>query len=457
VTLTGGFVSQWSDLSGNGLHLTQSTEANRPSTTTVNGLQAVDFDGTNDHLFTSTQANARTVFNVHVLDVASFAQTIYHTQSGSGLTDLRMHLLYSALFAEYRSQSVASGVNQGVSGGARTANQRLTAITFSGTASTGRLDGASLAGTALATGSNQLGIWLGIRNISGTLSLPLNGKICEHIIYDRVLSAGEIGTVERYLASKWGVTLYSPPSYADSDVNTYISAVEMADGGLALESGVRDAINAFITGCKADGIWSAIKASCVLMGARTLAGALVPLVGAAPTNFNFVAGDYNRKTGLVGNGTTKYLDANRTGNADPQDNQHLALYMSALQSTTATVIGAGVSGTTGSSGIAIPTSTNLAIRSRSANVAVATPATGFVGKSRSGSSSFTGRLGGTNYNLSATSQSPHDATFHVFKANGSSVYADGRLAFYSIGEGLTLASLDSRVTALYNAIGAAIP
>jgi hypothetical protein len=206
VTLTGGFVSQWSDLSGNGLHLTQSTEANRPSTTTVNGLQAVDFDGTNDHLFTSTQANARTVFNVHVVDVANVAQTIYHTQSGSGLTDLRMHLLYSSA-NEYRSQSVASGVNQGVSGGARTANQRLTALTFSGTASTGRLDGASLAGTTLATGSNQLGIWLGIRNISGTLSLPLNGKICEHIIYDRVLSAGEIGTVERYLASKWGVTL----------------------------------------------------------------------------------------------------------------------------------------------------------------------------------------------------------------------------------------------------------
>jgi hypothetical protein len=45
-------------------------------------------------------------------------------------------------------------------------------------------------------------------------------------------------------------------------------------------------VNAFVKGCKADGIWSAIKASCILAGADTLAGALVPLVGAAPTNFN---------------------------------------------------------------------------------------------------------------------------------------------------------------------------
>jgi hypothetical protein len=69
----------------------------------------------------------------------------------------------------------------------------------------------------------------------------------------------------------------------------------------------------FVNGCKADGIWNAIKASCILAGARTLNGALVPLVGTAPTNFNFVDWCYNRKTGLVGDGSTKYLDSNRGG------------------------------------------------------------------------------------------------------------------------------------------------
>ena len=56
----------------------------------------------------------------------------------------------------------------------------------------------------------------------------------------------------------------------------YIRAVEAADGAY-LETGVKKAINSFIVGCRKDGIWDAIKASCILCGARTIAGALVPL------------------------------------------------------------------------------------------------------------------------------------------------------------------------------------
>jgi len=62
---------------------------------------------------------------------------------------------------------------------------------------------------------------------------------------------------------------------SDPDAQAYITAVETADGQ-ALETAVRTAINNFVVGCKADGIWNAIKASCILAGARTLAGALVP-------------------------------------------------------------------------------------------------------------------------------------------------------------------------------------
>jgi hypothetical protein len=72
----------------------------------------------------------------------------------------------------------------------------------------------------------------------------------------------------------------------DTDAQAYITAVETADGA-ALEAGVKTAINNFVVGCKADGIWSAIKASCILAGARTLTGALIPLAGTAPTNFDF--------------------------------------------------------------------------------------------------------------------------------------------------------------------------
>jgi hypothetical protein len=96
----------------------------------------------------------------------------------------------------------------------------------------------------------------------------------------------------------------------DPDALAYIAAVETADGA-TLEDGVKSAINNFVGGCKSDGIWSAIKASCVLAGARTITGALTPLVGTAPTPVSFVSGDYNRKTGLIGNTSTKYLNSNR--------------------------------------------------------------------------------------------------------------------------------------------------
>jgi len=50
-------------------------------------------------------------------------------------------------------------------------------------------------------------------------------------------------------------------------------------------------------------------------------------------------------------------------------------------------------------------------------------------------------------------------SYHVFRLNRASnnLYSDARLAFYSIGESLDLAALDTRVTALVNAFAAAIP
>jgi hypothetical protein len=85
--------------------------------------------------------------------------------------------------------------------------------------------------------------------------------------------------------------LLRPILSGDPDALRYIAAVQTADQQ-SLEPAVRKAITDFIVGCKADGIWSAIKASCILMGARTLSGALTPLRGGTPTNVNnnFVRG-----------------------------------------------------------------------------------------------------------------------------------------------------------------------
>jgi hypothetical protein len=260
-------------------------------------------------------------------------------------------------------------------------------------------------------------------------------------------------------------------SLVDADATAYLSAVQTADGQ-ALEPAVRNAITAFVVGCKQDGIWSAIKASCILMGARTLSGALTPLVGAAPTNNGpFVSGDWNRKTGLVGNASSKYLDSNRANNADPQDNQHLAVYASTVHggvNLAGVYAGAG-GGSTGATNIV---RTNVAsvnsshagrcrTSASSGLVGSSTPPPGLFGVSRAASASYVLRTGGSNTTITEASQTPSSGDVLIFaRENGSGsaeFFADARLAFYSIGESLDLALLDTRVSTLYTAIGAAIP
>lgn len=239
----------------------------------------------------------------------------------------------------------------------------------------------------------------------------------------------------------------------DADALAYLTAVETTDGQ-ALESGVRLAVNAFVKGCKADGIWPALKASCILAGARTRIGALTPLVGAAPTSANFVDADYDRKTGLVGNGSTKYLDTNRNNNADPQDNNHNAVYLSVSPTIGTSLMGTGVTNTGTNS---ILTGSTRSRHGTAINFSSAT--TGFLGMSRSLSTTYTNRSGSITLTHSQTSQTPLSGNLFLFARNlsGPSLHSNARLAFYSIGESLDLALLDARVTTLINAIGAAIP
>jgi hypothetical protein len=262
----------------------------------------------------------------------------------------------------------------------------------------------------------------------------------------------------------------------DPDAEAYIAAVEAADlaadpTAQPLETATKVAIHSFVKGAKADGFWPAIKASCILAGARTLSGALVPLVGAAPTNFNFVSGDYNRKTGLVGNGSTKYLDSNRNNKADPLTNHHVSVHVTDAGNTTTSrsLIASRPGGSTldDFTDILFLADNRAVYRSRNNQggpgivQAPAGSTLGFHGVARAMDPSFFfyRRANATFQSLEAPVQPPVDANFFVFARNATPPisFANARLAFYSIGESLDLALLDARVTDLINAFGAAIP
>jgi hypothetical protein len=241
----------------------------------------------------------------------------------------------------------------------------------------------------------------------------------------------------------------------EPEAMSYVAAVEAADGQ-ELEFGVARAINDFVFGCKNDGIWSAIKASCILAGARTLNGALVPLVGTAPTNYNFVSGDYNRETGLLGDGSTKYLDSNRANNAEGQNDKHLAIYLTEPGVAFSDLISSGLGG--GHSRLTFQATTILtATINTSSQYVGSTTLVNFLAASRSSSAGFDVREGGQTYFHSGLSQSSQSSNISVFSRGGTTAFTDSRLAFYSIGEDLDLAALDTRVSALITAIGAAIP
>jgi hypothetical protein len=234
---------------------------------------------------------------------------------------------------------------------------------------------------------------------------------------------------------------------------SYVAAVEAADGQ-ELEFGVARAINDFVVGCKNDGIWDAIKASCILAGARTLNGALVPLVkqpaDSAPARFGTEGGwNYNRETGLQGNGTDNYINSGRNNNADPQDNQHIAL--SWTPSAANPIISSDDSG--GTDGMSLVGASNS--RSRTATNTLYTATGSFVGMSRSSASTFNIRYDGTTNASNIASATPTSSPILAYRfttAGGSIGYSSARLAFYSIGESLDLEKLDNRVTRLMNLI-----
>jgi len=197
-----------------------------------------------------------------------------------------------------------------------------------------------------------------------------------------------------------------------------------------------------------------MKATCILAGARTLTGALVPLKGTAPTNANFVSADYNRKTGLVGNGSTKYLDSNRAENVDPTNSIHTVVYL-----TTATpagkfsIFGGDNGNATGFYGDIVYS------RSQTPSASGGLSLNGFAGMSRSSATNVAfirNGVSGTATNASSASNTA--TTFNLFRSPSytGTYYSSCRMAFYSIGEAIDLTLFSTRVTNLINAYAAAI-
>ena len=491
ITLNGSTVSQWSDKSGNNQHVVQATASAQPLylPTTFNSKPTLYFDDTNDQMgcdVTNVSSQGDLFFGAafqYLSDTNNWRPIVAHNtstdQSNAG----------TLLMQRSSSRSEIGVHDSGRTDSGSDFTVQVTDLFEPRIATVGRNGGTLGDGGALtitATGPSQPTYITQINQswptTENTSRIQIGGRqqvqtgwanayISEVIVCNTDLSTEDRQKLEGYLAWKWGLTANLPADHPyksappttsapalDSDAQAYITAVETADGQ-ALEASVKTAINNFVVGCKADGIWDAIKSSAILAGARTLSGALQPLVGTAPTNFNFVSGDYDRKTGLKGNGSTKYLNSNRNNNADPQDDRHVSIYANIPDNNNRILTGVRAPGTNVGGFEIRQTNYTYCNPSSDTSTTTTTPSLGlnFLGYSRTNSLSYTSRRNGSDSTLSMDSGTPISLNIFFYTRNDLAIKSNARISFYSIGESLDLALLDTRVTTLINAIGAAIP
>lgn len=209
-------VSAWADKAG-GYTLTQSTGANQPTISSINGNQAFDYNGSSQ-LLTSTAPGLAdlvdgssvvptTIFAVvepDVADQSAVPVSWRSTSVGFVLYGSLMPLTGSVWRTIYRSND---GTAVFISSTDTYTTQPYVTSTTTGADIVGRVNGAEVIDTpntaaALPLSSNSFAV--------GALSTPsafLDGKIGDVLIYNRVLSASEVARVERWLAGKFGITL----------------------------------------------------------------------------------------------------------------------------------------------------------------------------------------------------------------------------------------------------------
>lgn len=194
-SITGSPVSQWSDLSGNGNHITQASGSQKPTTGvhTMNGRNVLTFSQAANTLLARgsvTIAQPLTVFAV-----AKLTTGLANTQILGNLTNPEATLFAFDSGGGGKWSLYAGSVQQGSI--ATTLNAVQVSAVFNGASSGLWVDGATstLGGSPGAAGRTDLEI--GDAN-------SWEGDIAEVLIYSSALSTPNRQAVEAYLKAKWG-------------------------------------------------------------------------------------------------------------------------------------------------------------------------------------------------------------------------------------------------------------
>ncbi len=343
-TATSDPVGAWLDKSGNARHATQATAGSRPTrSVAINTRSAVLLaNGAVQRL------TANGVYMDALGDNTNKRITILATLQSSGQSQQKSigEVDQGSGFGCYHNISniayfdAGAGVPASRAQGALASSVITGGAVFIGRRDGGAVDqwynGALIAGSLTsATGSLRTAgdNPFSVKAVnSGSLAYG------EVLVYNRALTSAERQRAERYLASRWGITL--APQVSNADAQDWINRV-YANGG-QVSASTAAAVNQFcldIENAPGGSIRDRFYRLNLFCGSN-LNAALVPLYrgpslggtqygGATDTNVGglFVSGDYNEtgaSGGLKGNGTTKHLDTGFQQSTVSLSNLHLS-------------------------------------------------------------------------------------------------------------------------------------
>ncbi|MDO7877299.1 FG-GAP-like repeat-containing protein [Hymenobacter sp. ASUV-10] len=262
LTSSGGTVTAWADLSGNGFGVAQATAGQCPALTSnaVNGKPALSLDG-NDDWLQSTGA-------VDLL--AGQTNYTFFAVTKPGTTQKQ----YADIFdyshsggSRFVIQQDGNSTNTFYNNGVTAANQVLPTAGFSilgGTFANGGTGTSRLNGGNALSGPASTNSWATPANFRvGNWSLTgreFNGQIAEVLVFNRVLTATEIGQVETYLGSKYAIALAStvPTLSSVTPARHAPSAARSSDISLTFSAALNSA-SASATALKVFGNYSGLR------------------------------------------------------------------------------------------------------------------------------------------------------------------------------------------------------
>ena len=185
--------------------------------------------------------------------------------------------------------------------------------------------------------------------------------------------------------------------------------------------------------------WDTMESAACFVGVG-IQGVEVPLRSGMPTltNNNFLVGDLDQLTGLIGNGIDKDISTGVAESQLGQNDSSFSVYASTKETTTARMIGSGARNYIAGKSTGYYANVN---DSSFPVLGTGTAVPNFVGVSRSSATEIIwlgyGQSGTT---LETSTWTPSTGVFTVF-SQASSTYSTARLATYHVGPAINLATL----------------